>query len=112
MIEELEGCEPLSQVWFVHDYIQLIFQDKTVTLNNPPVLETLEGRKIHRRSDGFCDALVALINQPLVDATVDDGVEFQLSFGNGGKLTVPLCGPDALGPEGAETGCRVFFNNV
>ena len=47
MFEPLEGCEPMSQVWFVHDYIQLQFQERTVTILNKPQIQLASGELFH-----------------------------------------------------------------
>ena len=53
MIEELMGCEPLSQVWFVHDYIQLQFQDRTLTILNEPRLHLPSGEVLARGAEAL-----------------------------------------------------------
>ena len=110
LTERLKIDEALSQVWFVHDYIQLQFQDKTVTVLNVPTLTIPDGRSIHRSDIGFCDALVALIDQPLVSVSEDEEVAITLRFGDGTCLAIPLHGKDAKGPEAMEVGPYIFFN--
>ena len=110
MIEPLEHCEPLSQVWFVHDYIQLRFQDRTVTVLNEPKLKLPSGRIMERSSKGFCDRLVALINQPLAESTLIEKEHFSLTFANGAEFIVPLSEDAIRGPEAVEIGTWIVFN--
>ena len=111
MIEELEGCEPLSQVWFVHDYIQLQFQDRTVSVINEPQLKLPSGGVLYRNSAGFCDALVGQIGQSVKDATLREKEVFTLTFENGAMLIVPLTPEAANGPEAIELpGVSIVFN--
>ena len=111
MIEQLENSEPLSQVWFVHDYIQLQFQDRTVSILNEPSLRLPSGQVIGRSSVGFCDQLVAQIDQPIHDAKLVEGECFTIQFGSGVELVVPLTGDAAKGPEALELpGAYIVFN--
>ena len=73
MIEQLENSDPLSQVWFVHDYIQLQFQDRTVTVLNTPKLKLPSGSVLERNDEGFCDNLVSQIEQSIQDAQLREG---------------------------------------
>lgn len=110
MIEPLENCEPLSQVWFVHDYIQLKFQDRTVTVLNVPKLKLPSGRIMERSSEGFCDKLVELIEQPLDESTLLEEKYFSLTFANGAEFIVPLSEDAIRGPEAVEIGAWIVFN--
>src|SRR5262245_55302615 len=102
MIPILEVREPLSSVEFIHDYIRLHFQEHVVTILNLPELHFPDGRSIPRDSAGFCDALVALLGQPLSDASLDEGRAYTLTFDSGVKLVVPLLGAAVRGPEAVE----------
>ena len=102
MISALQGLEPLAKVAFIHDYIQLWFEEEIVTILNEPVLHMPDGRIITRQAVGFCDSLVALIGKSIADATLEEGVALSLEFANGVKLMVPLTETAARGPEAVE----------
>ncbi|MBF5057378.1 hypothetical protein Y5W_02672 [Alcanivorax sp. 521-1] len=111
MIEQLEGCEPLSQVWFVHDYIQLQMQDRTVTVLNEPCLRLPSGKLLGRDDLGFCDNLVRQIGESIQDAMLEEGDHFALLFSSGAALIVPLTADAAKVPEALELpGAYVVFN--
>ncbi|WP_293394903.1 hypothetical protein [Nevskia sp.] len=110
MIEQLQGYEPLSQVWFVHDYIQLQFQDRTVSIFNTPQIHDPERGILYRDSEGFCDLLVAQINQRLSDAVLVEETVFTLVFENHVKLVIPITAEAAHGPEAVEVGTWIVFN--
>lgn len=104
--------EPLSQVWFVHDYIQLQFQEQTISIYNTPELILADGTKLNRNSEGFCDALVAQIEQPVEELGLSEGVVFGIRFSSGVVFVVPLNDQAAInGPEALELpGAQVVFN--
>ena len=103
--------EPLSQVWFVHDHVQLRFQDAGFTLNNALRLDRSEGGSIREGEPGFCDALVALIGARLVGLEHRMGDAFVLHLDEGTDVCVRLDGDAARGPEAAELpGSVIIFN--
>lgn len=90
---------------FVWDYLQLRFEDgegpSPLNLYVMPRVRT--DSAVFRNGDaGYADRLVALIGTPLVavDEVLDLGLV--LAFANDVRLTVPLDGTDATGPEVAE----------
>ena len=79
--------EPLSQVVFVHDYFQLLFQGEILSVYNKAslhvgVIDLAQG------DPGFCDALVALIDQKAIQATPEPGLLLVLEFASGAVLRV------------------------
>lgn len=111
MIAQLENTAPLSQVWFVHDYIQLKFQDRTVTVLNTPKLRLSSGMVLNRSDDGFCDNLVSQIGQPIDEARLIEEELFFIRFASGVELMVPLNDEAVNGPEALELpGAYVVFN--
>ena len=93
---DLQPIEPLSQVVFVHDYLQLVFQDCGFTLYNLATYSTVSG-ELRPGQPGFCDALVSLIDQTVrVEALAD---RLLLHFSGGALVSVPISGPDTRGPE-------------
>jgi hypothetical protein len=90
--------DPLSQVVFVHDYIQLVFQDAGFSLYNTTKL-TIDGRDVLQGQPGFADALVALIDLRVVSFSTQTDSILELSFEGGAKLEVLRGEPYARGPE-------------
>lgn len=97
----LQPVEPLSQVVFVHDYLQLVFQDHAFTLYNLTTCST--GSSDFRQGQpGFCDALVSLIDQTARAEALPD--KLLLHFSSGAVVSVPVFGSDARGPEAWQFG--------
>ena len=93
MQPNLIPVEPLSQVVFVHDYFQLVFQDDTFNIYN--LAEVVrEGAVLRQGQVGFCDAVVGLIGKSVVSFTTAPRGELVLSFESGASLRV------VGGPEG------------
>jgi hypothetical protein len=93
---DLPAVEPLSQVVFVHDYLQLVFQDRVFTLYNTATYSAGSG-EFRQGQSGFCDALVSLIDQTAQAEALAD--KLLLRFSGGAVVSVPVSGPDARGPE-------------
>lgn len=98
---DLQPVEPLSQVVFVHDYLQLVFQDHAFTLYNIATCSTDSG-DFRQGQPGFCDALVSLIGQAARAQTLPD--KLLLRFSSGAVVSVPVSGLDARGPEAWQFG--------
>lgn len=93
MHSHLLPSEPLSQVVFVHDYLQLVFQDARFSIYNAAELRRGNATFLSEQP-GFRDELVGLIGQPLISAS---GVpSLSLAFQNGAVLVVAKSGD---GPE-------------
>jgi hypothetical protein len=94
MSPDLLPTEPLSQVVFVHDYIQLVFQDACFSIYN--IAELRRGdTSVLQGQPGFCDGLVGLIGLPLI--SVSARPILSLTFQGGVTLVVTeVCsGPEA-----------------
>jgi hypothetical protein len=115
MNQKLQPLGPMSQVVFVHDYLQLVFQDDIFTLYNSPEIRSA-GAQMSRGSPGFCDALVALLGQRLTLVSANHAEPLILSFENGTRVIVPVSGRAASGPEawrfGRTNGPVVVQENV
>lgn len=85
---------PLSEVAFVHDYFQLVFQDACFSIYNAAELSE-HGKVFSQGNPGFCDALVGLIGQSLSSALVKPTLS--LTFQGGAVLVVTShsSGPEA-----------------
>ena len=83
--EAFDVAEPLSSVVFVHDYVQLVFQDLILSVF-VPLSVTVEARSISHGERGFADELVALIGASVASAKDDDNL-LELVFDNGAVVS-------------------------
>jgi hypothetical protein len=98
MQHELLPSESLSEVAFVHDYLQLRFQEQVISIFNDILCESAS---ISTRSgeSGFCDAVVALIGQRVIEVADEPGFFLSLRFQGGCALRVLADDPAISGPE-------------
>jgi len=101
MAPNLKPVEPLSQVVFIHDYLQLIFQDEGFNIYNLAQIE-LQGKKLTQGQSGFCDAVVSLIGQRVIAASHSDTYALRLSFEEGAQFIVRSDDAAISGPEAFE----------
>jgi len=99
--------EPLSQVVFVHDYLQLIFHGESFSIYNASTFMHNE-TEISQGAPGFCDAIVGLIGQRVNAASSETEFPLSLSFSNGARFLVL---PEAHGARGPEAFQFVGRNN-
>ena len=97
---DLQPIDPLSQVVFIHDYLQLVFQDRAFTIYNLATYAK-SNVSLQQGEPGFCDALVALINQS-VQVEVSGRLVFR--FSDGAVVSVPTTGQGTRGPEAWQFG--------
>lgn len=97
---------PLSQVVFVHDYIQLVFQEEGFSLYNSVVVR-LDDVEYEQGQTGFADALVSFIGKAVVAVGASDECALVLYFECGAQVEVlkirGATGPEAFqfnGPHG------------
>ena len=96
--ECLTQAGPLSEVRFVHDYVQLVLWTNTLSIY--PRLHVSTGERILSSDDsGFYDGICGLIGQSLVAATRVEKVRLEFLFSGGTNLLVSLRPQDAVGPE-------------
>ena len=100
--------EPLSQVVFIHDYLELIFQEESFSVYNVVKLVHNE-KEFIQGSPGFSDLLVSLIGQRVVAASREPEYPLSLAFERGARLIV-LSG--ALGARGPEAFQYAGHNNL
>ena len=101
MLDFLVDAEPLTQVVFVHDYLQLVFQGRRVSLYN--VVRLHRGGGTLNESDiGWVDELPRLIGQRVVGVSCEGAVGLTLTFELGTQVSVSLRPEDARGPEAFE----------
>jgi len=103
MLDVLLDAEPLSQVVFVHDYIQLIFQGTYFNLYNRVTVHR-GGCTLAASDSGFADELRRLIGQRVVDTTSEERQFSAVKFEHGTQVSVSLRAEDAKGPEAFELG--------
>ena len=97
----LAKANALSEVRFVHDYVQFIFEPHTLSLYAP--LHVLaEGRALARGDVGYYDSICSLIGETLTDVTRHEREQLEFTFSNGTKVVLSLRTEDAAGPEIAE----------
>jgi hypothetical protein len=89
-----DEAEPLSQVVFVHDYLQLIFQEITLTVYCAVEVKTASGT-VACRAPGWCDALVALIGKRVASVDYVPQRHLRLAFAGGDSATLSLRAPRA-----------------
>lgn len=77
--------KPLSQVVFVEDYFQLVFQDERFSFYNVVELAN-EQRVVDCGQQGFCDALIGLIGEQVTSVTVGIDSELTVQFSSGSVL--------------------------
>ena len=95
---DLRPSEPLSQVVFVHDYLQLVFQSQCFSIYN--LAQVTRGEVIINQGTlGFCDALVSLIGNRVLHARHCESHKLMLEFENGDKFFVPTGADHVRGPE-------------
>lgn len=98
-MRELIG-QPLSAVAFVHDYVELHFDDKIVRAFTPPRL-CIDVVVVTFPQDGSRDALCQLIGRNVVNVLVREGEEIELRFDGTSSVQIPLGEKFKSGPEAA-----------
>jgi hypothetical protein len=88
--------QPLSQVVFIHDYVQLIFQNEGFSIFNRSKLTPTSG-VLHYGEREFADALVRLIGHRVVACSMGEGLT--LTFEGGEVFSVLADEEDVRGPE-------------
>jgi hypothetical protein len=74
--------EPVSQVVFVEDYLQLVFHEERFSFYD--VVEVVSDQRVLARGQpNFCDALVNLIGERAASVAVDDAGELTVMFDSG-----------------------------
>jgi hypothetical protein len=89
---------PLSQVVFIHDYVQLVFQEARFTLYNEVTIAINED-SVAQGQVGFADALVGLLEQKVETAGSTAVHALVLSFEKGAIVRVLRRDLHNPGPE-------------
>jgi hypothetical protein len=98
MVPNPTPIDPLTQVVFVHDYIQLVFQDQCFSIYNAAEL-VKDGVCIAQGKRGFCDGLVALIDSHVSSVERSKTASLSLTFDTGAVLHVLSDDASVRGPE-------------
>jgi len=96
MKPHLVPASPLSQVVFVHNYLQLVFEDECFNIYNRVSLHA-QGTDMKQGTAGFADGLVQLIGSRMVGCETEPALK--LRFESGAELTVLMGDADVTGPE-------------
>jgi hypothetical protein len=100
-LPDLIPTEPLTQVVFVHDYLQLVFQFESFSIYN--VARVSHGDTVLiQGAPGFCDAVVSLIGQRVREASSTDNHRLSLTFESGENVVVLSGSEHIRGPEAFE----------
>ena len=94
----LVPAEPLSQVVFVHDYVQLVFQAESFSLFNR-LRVTSSARTATQGETEFPGLLVALIGQQVTRVAEGSVAMLELHFQDGTSVQVLRGEEFAAGPE-------------
>ncbi len=95
MLPDLKPHAPLTQVVFVHDYFQLVFDTQVLGVYNPAKL-TVGARAFELGRPGFADALVSLLGSRVVQAKSLSESGLLLTF-EGGAIFEVLSPPSEQG---------------
>ena len=98
MSQNFQTHEPLSQVVFIHDYLQFVFQEDILTIYNRAEVQ-MGGKTIEQGGTGFCDALVALIGRRIVSVSGQAAEPLIVALDNGARFVVRSVAAAARGPE-------------
>lgn len=96
--EPLTEAAALSEVRFVHDYMQLVFWPYGLSIYAKVIVST-KGRVLFPNDVGYFDSICTLIGQKLVAITRTEGVELEFKFSGGTGILVSLRLEEAVGPE-------------
>jgi hypothetical protein len=87
--------EHLSSIEFIHDYLQLHFQDKTCTCYIWPKI-IFSGLEITKRDIDYKNKLCNFIGKIVLDVYMAEKIELSFIFTDGNKITISL---DPNNPE-------------
>ena len=99
MLPNLTPSQPLSQVVFIHDYLQLVFQADRFSIYSLAEIEA-HGAKVAQGQSGFCDAVFALIGQRVVEVSQSPSHVLVLTFEKGTQFSVRTDVEAITGPRG------------
>jgi hypothetical protein len=89
----------LTQVVFVHDYLQLVFDGERFSVYNRAALK-VSGQILPQGAPGFADALVRLIGRRALDAQTEPSLVLQFEGGVSFAVESSGVGPEAWQYDG------------
>lgn len=96
-VQQLVG-QRLTGVTFIHDYVQVLFEDARLNADNPLTVATADA--VRGRSDPlFYRDVVALIGQAVTQVRIVEGEELRIDLNDGTSLALSLRTADYTGPE-------------
>lgn len=90
----------IVSVEFVMDYVNIHFEDSTLTAISLPKVHESGQRHVFGQA-GYRDALCSFVSRTVVDVSDDGAEEIALVFGNGAKISISIRTEDRIGPESA-----------
>jgi hypothetical protein len=96
--DELLTADSLSEIRFVHEYVQFVFWPLTLSVY-ANVGATSAGVSLHQSDSGYYDTICRLIGQKIVRIERNDNVEMTLQFSGGAVLSISLVPTANSGPE-------------
>ena len=93
----LLNCE-LSEVTFIHDYIQLTFYEVGLSAYNHVTLEK-NGVRLRQGDSGFCDLLVTQIGSAVTAVNFMERESLSVTFNSGVIFSIGLAEIDQRGAE-------------
>jgi hypothetical protein len=113
---QLDPTEPLTQVVFVHDYVQLVFDTDILSVYNPMTFRGSQGAALEQGQIGFADALLGLIGAKASSVETSQVECLALQFESKGRLAVRRATDESARPEAfqfnSEAGRVVVQQNV
>lgn len=97
-IDSLSG-DRLSSVEFVHEHVQLRFEEALLTLYVWPEIADAEGISIGFGQPSYRDALCSTIDEAVASADFNEGDALTIEFENGTVLALSLRDEDLDTPE-------------
>ena len=97
-LDSLAG-DRLSAVEFVHEYVQLRFEEALLTLYVWPEIADAEGISVGYGQPNYRDALCSTIDEAVSSAELAEGDALTIEFENGSVLALSLRDEDLDTPE-------------
>ena len=92
----LTNAEPVDSVIFIHDYVQITFQEVRLSIYGRFTIFRPGNEAVSTGDQGFCDAVVGLIEDRIVEVE-ESADRLDLLFQSRHRVSVELADPD--GPE-------------
>jgi hypothetical protein len=94
----LLDAAPVSQIVFVHDYLQIVFDDTRLSVYASATVSS-GSRTLVRSEAGYCDALADLIGNRVTSVEYVRARQLRLTFEGGESVAVSLLSDGVIGPD-------------